>query len=60
MQKFGEMCIITQCDNYHGAKLANHGNPGIWVGYADGHATATYWVFNPKTKMIILIRDMTF
>ena len=39
--------------------LANNGTPGIWVGYAEGHLTETYWDFNPKTKKI-LTQDMTF
>ena len=60
MQKFGEMCIATYRDNTHQAKLANQGNPSILVGYAEGHPTGTYQVFNPKTKQVILTRDMTF
>ena len=60
MQKFGEMCITTYRDNTHWVKLANQGIPAIWVGYAKGHPTGTYWVFNPKTKKIILTRDVTF
>ena len=60
MQKFGEMCIATYKDNTHRAKLANHRTPGIWVGYAENHPTGTYWVFNPKTKCIILTRDLSF
>ena len=60
MQKFGEMCIATFKDNTHQAKLANCGIPGIWVGYMENHHTDTYRIFNPKTKGIILIRDVTF
>ena len=60
MQKFGEMCIATYKDDTHWAKLANRGTPGIWVGYAENHPTSTYQVFNPKTKRIILTRDVTF
>ena len=60
MQKFGEMCTTTFKDNTHQAKLANQGTPGIWVGYAKNHPTGTYWIFNPKTKRIILTRDVTF
>ena len=53
MQKFAEMCTPTYRDNTNQAKLANHVTPGIWVGYADGHPTIIYQVFNPKTKKII-------
>ena len=60
MQKFGEMCIAIYRDNTHQAKLANQGTPGIWVSYAGGHPTGTYWVFNPKTKKITLTSDVTF
>ena len=60
MQKFGETCITTYRYNTHQAKLANQVTPGIWVGYAKGHPTGTYQVFKPKTKKIILIRDVTF
>ena len=60
MQKFGKMCIATLKDNTHWSKLANRGTPSIWVGYAENHPAGTYQIFNPKTKKIILTRDMTF
>ena len=60
MQKFGEMCLATYKNNTHQAKLANHGTPSIWVGYAENHPTGTYPIFNPKTKKIILTQDVTF
>ena len=60
MQKFGELCITTNRDSTHQAKLANYNTPSVWVGYTDGHPTVTYRVFNPKTKKVILTRDMTF
>ena len=44
----------------HWAKSANQGAPGIWVGFAKGHPIGTYQVFNPKTKKIILTKDVTF
>ena len=44
------MCLVTYRDNTHQVKLTNQGIPGIWVGYADGHPTGTYWVFNPGQK----------
>ena len=54
------MCITTHRDNTHQVKLANHGAPGIQVGFAEDNPTATYWILNPKTKIIILTKDMTF
>ena len=59
MQKFDEMCVTTHWDNFHHAKIANHGTSGIQLGCTDGHPTGTYWVFNPKTKKKILIKDTT-
>ena len=58
--KNGEKCITTYRDNMHWAKLAYHGVPGIWIGYAEGHPTGTYWVINRKTRKIILTRELTF
>ena len=60
MKKFGDMCIATYKDNTHWAKLANHGTPGIWVGYAENHTTSTCQIFNPKTKKNILTHEVTF
>ena len=54
------MYIVTFKDNTHWAKLANCGTPGILVGYTDNHPTCKYRIFNPKTKRIILTRDVTF
>ena len=56
MQKFGEKCVTTHCDNSLCAQLANHWTPGLWACYADGYLIGTYWVFNPKTKKIILMQ----
>ena len=60
VQKIDEMCITTYRDNFYQAKLANQGAPGIWVGFAEVYPIGTYWVFNPKTKKIILTKDVTF
>ena len=54
------MCITTYKDSSHWAKLANGGNPSILVSYEKSHCTNIYWTFNPKTKKIILTRDVTF
>ena len=60
MQKFVEMCFTIHRDNTYWAKLANQGTPGFWDGYAEGHPTSIYQAFNPKTKKIILTKDVTF
>ena len=60
MQQFGEMCIATYKDNTYWTTLASHGTPGICVGYSENHPTGTYRIFNPKTKKVILTRDVTF
>ena len=54
MQKFSEVCIAIFRGDKHWAKLANHGDPGIWVGYADAHPIGTYQVFILKTKRYFL------
>ena len=54
------MCNTMNRDNTHRAKLANYDTQDIWVGYTDGDPTGTYQVFNPKTKKILLTRDMSF
>ena len=48
------MCITMYRDNFHGAKLANQGVLGIWVGFTEGHPIGTYHMYNPKTKKIIV------
>ena len=60
MQKFDKMCITTYKDKTHKANLANQGTSGIWVGNAKSHPIGLYWVFNPKTKKIVLTWDVTF
>ena len=60
VHKFDEMCITIHHDNSQQAKLANHGNPGIWVGFAEGHPVVTYHAFNTKTRKISLTKDTTF
>ena len=58
MQKFGKK-VYHHLQRYQ-AKLANQGTPCIWIGYAKGHLTGTKWIFNPKTKKIILTRYVIF
>ena len=58
VQKFGEMCINMYGNNFCWAKLVNQGAPGIQVGFTEGHSVGTYWVYNPKTKKIILVKKL--
>ena len=60
MQKFGEMCIITNKDNIHWDKLADCGTHRIWVSQAENYTAGTYQIFNPKRKKNILTQDVTF
>ena len=56
MQKFGEMCVTTNWDNSHCAKLANHGTPGIWVGYADSTPLVNTRYSIPRLKRLFNLR----
>ena len=58
-KKFGEPCIVTDRTAIK-AKLSDRGKAGNWVGYAKGHPKDTYRIFNPKTKRVILSRDVMF
>ena len=60
MQKFREICIFTYKDNTHWAKLYNQGTPDIWVGYAEGNPTGSYWIFQPQDKKYYFAQDVTF
>ena len=42
------------------SKLQERGKEANWIGYASDHATYTYRIFNPKTRKVILSRDVTF
>ena len=53
------MFITTYWDTSHQAKLANHGTQ-FWLVLKKGHPVGTYWVYNPKTKTVILTKNMTF
>jgi hypothetical protein len=54
---FGEVGVVTTKDKIH-AKLANHGTPCIFVGYAENHSKDVYRMLNLETKTIINSSDI--
>ena len=42
------------------AKLRDRGKKCFWLGYAKNWSFDTYRLYNPKTRSIILSRDVTF
>ena len=60
MQRFGETCMMTNCDDLHHAKLANQGTTRSWMGFTDEHPVGTYPVLNLKNQKISLTKYMTF
>ena len=54
--QFGRIGVV----NKHGkqAKMTNKGFPAMMVGYAQNHGAGTYRLYNPKTKRIIMSRDV--
>ena len=60
LQKFSEICTMTHCGNLNQAKLANQGTIRICVDFVDGHPVDTYYMFNPKTWILCLTKDVTF
>ena len=59
-QKFGEMCITKCRDNSHQAKLSNKGTQHTQVGFVKSHPVSNHGVNNPKARIIILTKDVTF
>ena len=53
-------CVSPPTGTTHWAKLINRGASGICLGFAEGHRTSTYCIFNFKTKTIILTKEVTF
>eukprot|EP00984_Skeletonema_dohrnii_P022875 scaffold11976_cov67-Skeletonema_dohrnii-CCMP3373.AAC.1 len=58
-RKFGEMVVVTK-NQHHIAKLKSRGETCIWLGYAANHAAGTYRIYNPRTRQVILSRDVHF
>ena len=58
-KKFGEPCIVSDRTKIK-SKLQERGKEANWIGYTSDHAAYTYRIFNPKTRKVILSRDVTF
>ena len=58
-KKFGEPCVVTDRKSMK-AKLSDRGKPRSWLGYAKPHSKGTCKILNPKTKCVILSRDVVF
>ena len=56
---FGEEAIVADRTKIK-AKLRDRGKRCLWVGYAKNRSSDTYRLYNPKTRSIILSRDVTF
>ena len=57
LRRFGEVGILANRKKIK-AKDDDRGTKCIFVGYADDHTPDTYRMFNPKTKKILLSRDI--
>ena len=59
LRSFGEMAVTAISDRKKmRSKLDSRGRTGIFVGYADDHASNVYRFINIQTRQIILSRDM--
>ena len=59
LRSFGEMAVIAISGGKKmRSKLDTRGRTGIFVGYADDHASNVYRFINIETKQIILSRDI--
>ena len=56
---FDEKVIVTNRKKLK-SKLEPRGKQCIWLGYADLHSKDTHRIYNPKTRSLILSRDVTF
>ena len=59
MVEFGRIAYVTKRDKMIG-KLDQRGVKMIMVGYAEGHSSDVYRMYNPGTKRVILTRDVTW
>jgi hypothetical protein len=57
--QWGRVGFVTVRDKYI-KKLENRAMKCVFVGYADDHSQHTYRFFNPKTRQIIMSRDVTW
>ena len=56
---FGEEVIVADRTKIK-AKLRDRGIKCLWIGYAKNRSSDTYRLYNPKTRKIILSRDVIF
>ena len=56
---FAEKVIVTN-HNKLKAKLEPCGKQCLWLGYADLHSKDTHRIYNPKTRSVVISRDVTF
>ena len=59
LKTFGEEVILANRTKIK-AKLRDCGKKCLWLGYAKDRSTDTYRLYNPKTRSIILSRDVIF
>ena len=55
--QFGRLAVVNKRKKLK-AKMDEKGYPAMMVGYAHNHGPGTYRMFNPKTNMIIMSRDV--
>ena len=55
--EFGRIGYVTIRDKIRG-KMKPRSHKCIMVGYADNHSSDTYMMYNPRTRQIILSRDI--
>ena len=55
--EFGRVAVVNKREKVSG-KMKEKGFPAMMVGYALNHGAGTYRLYNPKTKRIIISRDV--
>jgi hypothetical protein len=58
LRTFGEIGIVYTKPTKINNKLDNHGNPSIFIGYAEDHTSNVFKFYNPKTYAVILSRKV--
>ena len=56
--QFGRIGVVKKPGKQ--AKMQDKGYPAVMVGYTLNHGAGTYRLYNPKTKRIIMSRDVTW
>ena len=59
LKTFDEEVIVADRTNLK-AKFCDRGKKCLWLGYTKNLSTDTYKLYNPKTRSIILSRDVIF